>query len=241
LGKAAAIPLNADGTFGVPRVVTHTGHGPNPTAQASSHVHSATITRDNKFALVCDLGLDRIYTYAIDRKAVELRPAATPFVTSAPGAGPRHMALNADGSVAYVINELDSTVAAYRVDSPSGSLAHLQSVSALPKGYSGDFTAAEVKIHPSGRFLYGSCRGPDTLALFAIDGASGLLSLVEIVPCGGKGPRSFSISPDGQWLVCAHQGSDTLCVFKIDPASGRLRRIDGTAPVSMPVCVLFLD
>ncbi len=151
------------------------------------------------------------------------------------------MALNADGSLAYVINELDSTVATYRCDPISGGLSHLQTVSALPKDYSGDFTAAEVKVHPSGRFLYGSCRGPDTLALFCIDGASGLLSLVEIVPCGGKGPRNFSISPDGEWLVCAHQGSDTLCVFKIDSASGRLRRIDGTAPVSMPVCVLFLD
>jgi 6-phosphogluconolactonase len=241
LGKAAAVPLNPDGTFGTPRVVTHSGHGPHPTAQTSPHVHSTNITRNNRFALVCDLGLDQIYTYAIDPKAVELVQGTPPYIPSAPGAGPRHLAFNADGGLAYVINELDATVAVYGCDPSSARLTHLQTVSVLPAGHTGAFTAAEVKIHPGGRFLYASCRGPDTLGLFAVDGASGLLSLVEFVPCGGKGPRNFAVSPDGEWLVCAHQGSDTLCVFKIDPGSGRLKRIEGTIPVSMPVCVLFLD
>jgi 6-phosphogluconolactonase len=240
LGKAAAIPLGSDGTIGAPRVVTHSGHGPHPTAQTSPHVHSTNIARNNGFALVCDLGLDRVYTYAIDRQKVELRPGEPPYVASAPGAGPRHLAYNADGSLAYVINELDSTVTSYSCD-PSGRLIHLQTLSVHPEGYRGAFAAAEVKIHPNGRYLYGSCRGPDTLGLFSIDRASGFLTLVEFVPCGGKGPRNFAISPDGEWLVCAHQGSDTLCVFKIDSDSGRLRRIDGTATVSMPVCVLILN
>jgi 6-phosphogluconolactonase len=239
LGKAAAIPLGPEGTIGVPSVVTHSGHGPHPTAQTTPHVHSTNISRNNSFALVCDLGLDRIYTYAIDRAKVALRPSEPPYISSAPAAGPRHLAYNADGSLAYIINELDSTVTSYRCDQ-SGRLVHVQTISALPENYQGAFTAAEVKIHPSGRFLYASCRGPDTLCLFTIDQASGLLSFVEFVPCGGKLPRNFGISPDGKWLVCAHQGSDTLCVFKIDPSSGRLSRIDGTAPVSMPVCVLFL-
>jgi 6-phosphogluconolactonase len=113
-------------------------------------------------------------------------------------------------------------------------------VSVLPPGHQGEATAAEVRVHPGGRFVYGSGRGPDTIAVFAADGASGALSLVEIVPCGGRGPRSFAISPDGAWLVCAHQESDTLCAFRIDARTGRLTRVPGTVPVSMPVCVLFV-
>jgi 6-phosphogluconolactonase len=241
LGQAAAIPLNADGTFGSARVVTHSGHGHHPTLQAKPHVHSTNIARDNRFALVCDLGLDRIYTYAIDREPVALKPGAVPFMPSAPGAGPRHLAFSSDGGLAYAINELDSTVAAYRYDPATGALTHLQTVSALPEGFEGVSTAAEVRIHPNGRFLYGSCRGPDILAVFAIDAASGLLRPVESVPCGGKGPRNFTVSPDGEWLVCAHQGSGTLCSFRVDGASGRLQRIPGTISVSMPVCVLFAN
>jgi 6-phosphogluconolactonase len=241
LGQAAAIPLNADGTFGAPRVVSHSGHGPHPTIQTKPHVHSTNIARDNRIALVCDLGLDRIYTYVIDRDAVALVPGTTPFVSAAPGAGPRHLAFSRDGSRAYAINELDSTVVAYRYDPAAGGLAHLQTVGVVPKGYAGDSAAAEVCIHPNGRFLYGSCRGPDVIAVFAINEASGLLEPVESVPCGGKGPRNFSISPDGAWLVCAHQGSDTLCSFRVDGGSGRLQRIPGTVSVSMPVCVVFAN
>jgi 6-phosphogluconolactonase len=241
LGQAAAIPLKADGALGVPRVVSHLGHGPHPVSQTKPHVHSTNISRDNRFALVCDLGLDRIYTYAIDGDAVALRPGLPPFVTSAPGAGPRHLTFSRGGGRAYAINELDSTVTVYSYDSTAGSLAPLQTTSVVPAGYAGDSAAAEVCIHPNGRFLYASCRGPDVLAVFEIDGAAGLLRPVESVPCGGKGPRSFSISPDGSWLVCAHQLSDTLCSFGIDGGSGRLRRIPGAVSVSMPVCALFAD
>ena len=239
LGQAAAIPLNPDGTFGIPRVVSHSGHGPRPTVQAKPHVHSTNIARDNRFALVCDLGLDRIYTYAIDRESVALVPGAPPFAASAPGAGPRHLVFSRDGGRAYAINELDSTVAAYRYDPATGGLTHLQTVSVVPTGYSGESAAAEVCIHPNGRFLYGSCRGPDVLAVFRIEEASGLLEPVESVPCGGKGPRNFSMSPGGDWLVCAHQVSGTLCSFRVDGGSGRLERIPGAVSVSMPVCALF--
>ena len=197
LGQAAAIPLGADGTFGVPRVVSHTGQGPHPTRQTKSHVHSANFDRDNRFALVCDLGLDRIYTYAINRAGPALEPVDPPFATSAPGAGPRHLAFGADGRRAYVINELDGTVAAYSYEPATGVVRHLQTVTVVPPGYAGSMAAAEVRIHPTGRFLYASCRGPDTLAIFAVDAVSGLLSPPGFVPCGGKGPRNFSISPDG--------------------------------------------
>ena len=241
LGLAAAIPLNADGTLGDPRVVAHSGRGPHPTRQTQSHVHSTYFTPDGRFAIVCDLGLDRVFTYRIDREAVALSPGSPPFVDSAPGAGPRHLAFGRGGTRAYVINELDSTVTDYAFEAASGSLSPGRSRSVLPEGYAGEATAAEVKVHPNGRFVYGSGRGPDTIAVFAVDEATGALSLVEIVPCGGKGPRSFAISPGGDWLVCAHQFSDTLCSFRIDSGTGRLARVAGTVPVPMPVCVLFLD
>jgi 6-phosphogluconolactonase len=241
LGLAAAIPLDADGMLGTPRVVAHSGKGPHPSRQTQSHVHSTYFTPDGRFAIVCDLGLDRIFTYRIDREAVALSPAVPPFVASAPGAGPRHLAFGRGGERVYAINELDSTVTDYAFEASSGSLHPGRSVSVLPAGYTGDATAAEVVVHPNGRFVYGSGRGPDTIAVFAVDAATGALSPVESVPCGGKGPRSFAISPGGDWLVCAHQDSDTLCSFRIDGETGRLARVAGTVPVPMPVCVLFLD
>jgi len=241
LGSAAAIPLNADGTLGTPRVVAHTGRGPHPTRQTASHIHSTNIAPDNRFSIVCDLGLDRLYTYAIDREAVALTPGAPPFIPTAPGSGPRHLQFEKAGRHAYAINELDNTVVGYRYDPACGGLVPRQTVSVLPGGYKGNAKAAEVAIHPNGRFLYGSCRGPDTLAVFAIDGETGALSPAEFVPCGGRGPRHFSMSPDGEGLVCAHQESDTLCAFRADGATGRLSRIPGSVPVPAPVCALFVD
>jgi 6-phosphogluconolactonase len=240
LALAACIPLGGDGSLGTPRVVAHTGRGPHPARQSAAHVHSANISPDGRFAIVCDLGLDRVYSYRIDRAAGALVPGPVPFTATVPGAGPRHMAFDASGRHAYVVNELDNTVVAYAYDAGTGGLSPLQSVSVLPEGYSGAATAAEVRLHPGGRFLYASSRGPDTIAAFSIDGASGRLSPVETVPCGGRGPRNFSLTPDGAWLVCAHQDSGSVCSFAVDPASGRLRRIAGAISVSMPVCVLFL-
>jgi 6-phosphogluconolactonase len=241
LALAAAIPLSADGTLGMPRVLSHSGKGPHPTKQTTAHVHSTNVSPDDRFALVCDLGLDRIYTYRINRDTVSLEVSAPPYISSAAGAGPRHLTFNAGGTRVYVINELDSTVCTYAYILQTGTLELLHTVTLLPQGYTGEAAAAEVRIHPNGRFFYASCRGPDILAVFSIDGVSGQLSLIETVPCGGKGPRSFSVSPDGEWLVCAHQGSDTLCSFKIDGASGRLQPIPGSTSISMPVCVLFQD
>jgi 6-phosphogluconolactonase len=241
LGQAAAIPLHPDGTMGTPRVVAHGGKGPHPTRQSTAHIHSGYFTPDGRFAIVCDLGLDRIYTYAIDRAEVVLVPGRPPFAISAPGAGPRHFAFAVDGKHAFAINELDSTIVAYDFHAPNGGLAPRQTVTVLPPGYAGEATAAELQLHPNGRFLYGSGRGPDTIAVFAVDRETCNLSPIEIVPCGGKGPRSFSLSPGGDWLVCAHQNSDTICSFRVDPLTGRLTRVPGSIPVSTPVCVVFQD
>jgi 6-phosphogluconolactonase len=239
LGQAAAIPLSPDGTLGEPRVIAHSGRGPHPDRQTSPHTHSTNFAPDGRFALVCDLGLDRIYTYGVDRETTALKPQVPPYLSTAPGSGPRHLAFGPSGRSAYVINELGNTVVAYGYDPITGMLAERQSVSVLPAGYTGAATAAEVAIHPNGRFLYASCRGCDTLSVFALDARNGELAPIETVPCGGQGPRHFSISPGGRWLVCAHQDSDTLCSFGID-SGGRLSRVDGSASVPMPVCALFL-
>jgi 6-phosphogluconolactonase len=241
LALAAAIPLGPDGTVGTPRVVSHTGRGPHPTRQASAHVHSAYFSPDGNFAVVCDLGLDRIYTYRIDREAVALVPGVPPFTSATPGAGPRHFAFGKGGRNGYAINELDCTIVAYAYEASDGDLIPRQTISVLPPGFKGDATAAEVCVHPNGRFVYGSARGPDTIAVFEADAVTGTLTPVEIVACGGKGPRSFGISPGGEWLVCAHQDSDSLCAFRVDGRTGRLQRIPGTVAVPMPVCALFLD
>ena len=245
LGLAAAIPLGEDGTVGIPRVVAHSGRGPDPKRQSQPHVHSANFSPDGRFALVCDLGLDRVFTYSVDREAVALRPASRPFVESAPRSGPRHLAFSRDGQKdghrAYVVNEIDNTLTSYRYDQATGALSPLQTISVLPAGYSGEATAAEIRVHPNGRFLYASSRGPDTVAVFAIDSSKGTLTAVESVRCGGKGPRSFALTADGGWLVCAHQDSNSLCSFRVDPETGRLARVPGTVSASMPVCVLFAD
>jgi len=241
-GVVASIPIHADGTLGQPgSVIQHTGSSVNPDRQSSPHVHSVTLSPDNRFAIVCDLGLDKIFTYRLDPAAATLTPAEPPFVQTAPGAGPRHSAFSRDGRYVFVITEMGGTLTSYAYDEATGALTPRDTQSTLPAGFKGENTAAEVRVHPSGRFVYGSNRGDDSIAVFGFDAASGRLSPIEIVSCGGKGPRNFTLSPDGGWLVCANQYSNSLTVFRVDPTTGRLSRIDAMATISTPVCVLFAD
>ncbi len=238
-GIVAAIPLHSDGTLGAPHPIQHTGHSVNPERQATPHVHSVTFSPDGRFVIVCDLGLDRIFTYRLDPATAELTPGNPPFVATAPGVGPRHFVFSADGRHAYAITEMASTIIAFDYDPATGALTTRQTVSTLPADFKGKFSGAEIRLHPNGKFLYGSNRGHDSIAVFAVDAATGLLSPVAITPCGGKNPRNFSLSPDGAWLVCANQNSDSLTVFRVDPATGRLTPTGHTAKVPLPVCVLF--
>jgi 6-phosphogluconolactonase len=240
-GYVASMAIHADGTLGPPAVIKHTGRSVDPTRQDQPHVHSVTLSPDNRFAIVCDLGLDRIFSYALDPAAAKLSPAKPPFVATTPGAGPRHFKFGADGQHAYAINEMGGTIVAYDYDASSGALTSRQIVPTLPADFKGENTAAEIRVHPNGKFLYGSNRGHDSLAVWAVDAKSGLLTPVEIVASGGKTPRNFALSPDGAWLVCAHQDSGNLTVFRVDAATGRLTRIPGEAAVPMCVCVLFYD
>ena len=242
-GYVSAIPLHTDGTLGAPNIVRHEGKGPHPTRQEKAHAHSVTLSPDNRFVIVCDLGLDRIFSYALEAGAARLTPARPPFVATAAGAGPRHFKFGRDGRHAYAINELNNTVVAYDYDAASGALAPLAAVSTLPPDFKDANTTAEVRVHPNGKFLYGSNRGHDSIAVFGVDAATGRLSAapLEIVPCGGKNPRNFALSPDGKWLVCAHQDTPLLTVFRVNPDTGHLTRTAHTAEVAACVCVLFYD
>ncbi len=237
----AALPLAKDGTPGPGQVIRHEGHGTHPKRQAEAHVHSAVISPDNRFALVCDLGLDRIYTYGLDAARARLEPGRPPFTANDAGSGPRHGAFTPDGRHFYASHELDNTVTAYDYDAASGALLLCQAVSTLPAGFMGESTAAEVALHPNGRFLYVSNRGHDSIAVFAVDGRTGLLSPVEFKPAGGRNPRHFALSPDGAWLVCAHQESSSVAAFRVDPAGGRLAAAGEPVAVPDPVCVRFYD
>jgi len=239
-GIVAALPIRADGTLDAPAtVIQHAGRSVHPTRQEAPHVHSVTLSPDNRYVIVCDLGLDRVFTYALDPATAKLTPAAIPFVATAPGAGPRHAAFSADGRHVLVINELDSTLVSYRYDAATGALTPADLQSTLPAGWTGESTTAEVRIHPNGRFVYGSNRGHDSIASFAFDAATGRLTPRGHTPTGGKNPRNFALSPDGSWLVAANQNSDNLRVFRVDAVSGALTALPGEATVPMPVCVLF--
>jgi 6-phosphogluconolactonase len=243
-GYVAAITIRADGTLGAPTVIKHEGRGPNAQRQDRAHVHSVTLSPDNRFVIVADLGLDKIFSYALDPAAAKLTPASPPFVATEPGAGPRHFKFGPDGKHAYAINELNNTITAYDYDAIRGSLTPRQVVRTLPDDFQGANTTAEVRVHPSGKFVYGSNRGHDSIAVFAVaDPTSSRLSAepVEIVLTGGKTPRNFALTPDGKWLVCAHQDTPLLTVFRVDAATGRLTRTPHTAEVPACVCVLFYD
>lgn len=238
-GFVAALPIQADGSLGSAQVIRHEGRGAHPTRQDKPHVHSVTLSPDNRFVIVADLGLDRVFTYALDAASARLSPASPPWVATAPGAGPRHAKFGADGRFVYVINELDNTLDTFAYDAARGALSLKQTLPTLPSDFTGTNTTAEVRVHPNGRFLYGSNRGHDSIAVFAVDPALGTLNRIEIVPSGGRNPRNFALSPDGRWLVCGHQDTPLVTVFRVDPTSGRLTRTEHTAPIPAAVCILF--
>jgi 6-phosphogluconolactonase len=240
-GYVASLPIRADGTLGEPAIVAHHGSSVNKERQDKPHVHSVTISPDNRFVVVCDLGLDKIFTYALDAATAKLTPANPPFVATEPGSGPRHFKFGPDGRHAYAITEMGATLIAFDYAAASGRLTPKQVVSTLPPDFSGLKWAAEVRVHPNGKFLYASNRTHDSIAVYAIDAGTGTLTLIEIVPSGGKTPRNFDLSPNGKWLVCGHQDTDRVTVFCIDATSGRLTATPHTADVPMCVCVLFYD
>jgi 6-phosphogluconolactonase len=240
-GSVAVFPVLDDGRLGdASAFVQDQGHGTNPERQEGPHAHSIDLSSDNHFALVDDLGLDQVITYRFDPAKGSLAPNEPAFAKVEAGAGPRHLAFHPNGKFAYVINEMHSTVTAFAYDSAGGALRSLQKNSTLPPGFTGQNDDAEVQVHPSGKFLYASNRGHDSIAVFAIDPTKGTLTPVEDIPTRGQTPRSFEIDPTGSLLFAANQKSNNIVVFRIDAGTGRLTATGQVLEVAAPVCVKFV-
>ncbi len=241
-GSAAALPIGADGRLGpASSVVQHEGKSVNPQRQEGPHAHSINLDAAGRYAFVADLGLDQVKIYRFDPANGKLVPADPAFVTLQPGAGPRHFAFHPQGDRAYVNNEMSSTITALHYAPEAGALQETQTLSTLPEGAAQpNNSTAEVQVHPSGRFVYVSNRGHDSIAAYSIDPNSGRLTALGNTPTGGRTPRNFGIDPTGQFLLAANQGTDNVVVFKIDPDTGKLTPTGQEIEVGAPVCVKYL-
>lgn len=241
-GNAVVYPIEKDGSLGAATdSAQHRGAGANKKRQEAAHAHSINLDRRNRFAYVCDLGIDKVMIYEFDKKNGKLTPnPAQNFFPTKPGAGPRHFTFHPNNKFAFVINELDSTVISLAHDSQNGTLKELQTVSTLPANYSGASFCADVHVSPDGKFLYGSNRGHDSLVTYKIDEKTGSLELVGHTLTGGKYPRGFGIEPTGKFLLAANQNSDSVTTFKINQTTGMPEATGQKTSVPNPVCLKFI-
>ena len=239
-GNVSVFPLRSDGTLGmVTEVKQHEGSGPKE-QQKGPHAHCIIFDRAERHALAADLGTDKVMIYRFDRASGKLSPATQPFAQLKPGAGPRHLSFHPSGKFIYAINELDSTMSALRYNEREGTLTEIETVSTLPADFSGTSFCADVHVSPSGKFLYGSNRGHNSIVVFAVDQRTGKLTLIEHVSTEGNWPRNFTIDPSGGFLLVANQRSDNVVVFSIDKSSGRLKPAGVNEQIPSPVCLRFV-
>lgn len=244
-GSVICLGLAADGSLepvaaGKPGgFIQHEGKGPNPQRQEAPHGHSINPSPDGRFAVACDLGVDKVFIHALDIDKATLTPHG--FGRGAPGAGPRHFAFHPDGRHGYAVNELDLTVTAFAYDPQAGTLESIQAISTLPADVTDTkgFSTAEIVAHPSGKFLYASNRGHDSIAMYRVDGGTGRLTFLGAEPIRGKTPRNFVIDPSGKFLLAAGQNSHTVTVFAIDAETGTLSPTGPSLEVPSPVCIRF--
>ncbi len=238
-GSIAVLSVLKDGRLGDQvGFVQHNGSSVNKQWQQGPHVHEGVLSPDNRFALVADPGIDQVIAYPFDAGTGKL---GEPVIAhSPPGSGPRHMVFSRNGKFLYVITELTSSVLTYTYDPKRGELRQVGMISTLPKEFGGTNYAAEIEVHPSGKFLYASNRGDDSVAVFSIESVTGVLKLVEVVPTKGKRPRNFALDPTGSWLFVANQESDEIVIFRIDGATGRLAVTGQPVHVGSPACVKFV-
>jgi len=240
-GSVAVFPVQEDGKLGeASDFVQHTGHGANKERQEGPHAHSIDLSPDNRFAFVDDLGLDALLTYKFDAKTGKLTAVSSAVTHFNPGAGPRHFALHPSGKYAYVIAEMEHTVTALAANLQDGTFKPLQSLSTIPPDYKDRNDDAEVEVDPSGKFLYASNRGHDSIIAFAIDPNKGTLSPLGLIVGTIKEPRSFEIDPTGTLLFAENQKSDNIVVFQIDPKTGALNPNGQQYSVPSPVCLKFV-
>jgi 6-phosphogluconolactonase len=235
-------PILPDATVGERScLVRHSGSGPNLPRQNSAHPHSVNFDPSGKYAIVADLGLDRLFTYKLDADKGILTPGSPPFLHLTPGNGPRHFAFHPDGVHAFVINELHASITVLTWNADQGAFEARQTLPIIAPDYTGPTnTAAEVVVSRDGNFVYGSNRGDDSIVVTRFDANSGRLSFVQRMGEGVKVPRNYAIDPSGKWLVCGNLKSDTATIYRIDPASGRLS-LAGSVSVPEPLCVRYLE
>ena len=239
-GSVASFPVRGDGTLAdASSFFQHSGTVALAERQGGPHAHCAIASPDNRFALVADLGLDEVLVYRLNAAKAALEPNDPPAAKVRAGAGPRHLAFDPSGRLVYLINEIQSSITSFAYDARRGALRELQTVSTLPQGFSGQNNDAEIAVHPSGHFVYGSNRGHDSIAVFKADGSGGL-TLVEHVSTQGKTPRSFSIDPTGRYLFAANQNSDNIVLFRIDAATGKITPAGISIEAPTPVCITFV-
>ncbi len=236
-GSIAALPVEPGGKLAANAAfVQHSGSSVNSNRQAGPHAHFITVDPANRFALTCDLGLDKVLIYNLDPGQPSLSLNSSAPVK--PGAGPRHLAFHPHSPWVYVINEMGSSLTVFEWELKTGSLKVIQTVSSLPEGFQGHNSGAEVAVHPSGRFVYGSNRGHNSIAVFAVE-KEGKLRLIQHEPTQGKNPRHFSIDPSGKWLLAENQNSDSIVSLSLDPSTGHLKPTGNTVEIGSPVCVVF--
>ena len=237
-GSVAMLPIQADGSLGeASDFVQHAGSSINPDRQEGPHAHSINIDPANRYAFAPDLGIDKIMIYELDLIHGKLKPNSQPWVPVHAGAGPRHFDFHPNGQWAYAINELDSTMTAFRYDSSRGVLTEIESVTTLPDDFDGTSHCADVHVSSSGKFVYGSNRGHDSIVIFAIDQHTGQLTLVGHESTQGEIPRNFAIDSTGTLLLAANQMSNTVITFWIDSETGELNPTGHVAEVPTPVCL----
>jgi 6-phosphogluconolactonase len=242
-GSVSVLPIQKNGSLGaLTAFIQHTGSSVNPKRQTHPYAHSVNLSPDNRFAFVADLGLDKMMIYRFDSRKISLATNEPAFAIVPPGSGPRHSAFHPNGRILYVVNEMGCSVTVFNYDAKRGALTELQTISALPPGEKlrEAFTGAEIAVHPSGKFVFASIRGHDSIAIFNVDPKSGKLNYVESQSTEGKTPRNFGMDPTGKFLLAANQDSNTVVVFKIDSQTGRLERTGQVLEIPAPVCVEFL-
>lgn len=243
------IRINDDGSLGQETAfMKHIGHGKDPSFQSKAHPHSIDVSPDNHYAIVSDLGVDKVYIYRFDDTTGKLSPDDPPFVTSQPGAGPRHFTWGPEGKFGYSLQEMSGIVAVLAWDGTNGTFKQVEEAKSLAPDFVGSNDSAEIAIHPNGKFLYESNRrfrgaelfGPDSIGVFAINPQDGTLKEVEQVPPGGTMPRNFALDPTGGYLFSGNEYSGNVALFRIDSNTGRLTQTSTNLKIDVPVSIVFV-
>lgn len=239
-GAVEVFALGLEGLVGESvSLIQHHGAGPH-WRQEGPHAHGVYLSADNRRAYVPDLGLDAVMVYRFAAETGALDPRALARISLRPGAGPRRLAFHPAGRFVYLLNELDSTITALTLDRETGIPKEVQTLSALPESFNGANTAAEIEVHPNGKFLYVSNRGYHGLGVFAIEARTGRLAPIQHVPAQGLEPRHFALDPAGKWLVVANQNTNGLSVFRVDGSTGSIEPCASSVDVPTPTWVQWV-